>query len=91
MFICAFTRSRLGEQTHTLVPCWMPKPLPPRNQCACWFAPTHSLSGRFLCYFMFFFKLSFATLTKEGENVHYIIELGEKALLQMSIPLIHTT
>ena len=23
----------LGEPTHTLVPCWMPKPLPPRNQC----------------------------------------------------------
>ena len=29
----------LGEPTHTLVPCWMPKPLPPRNQCAGWFAP----------------------------------------------------
>ena len=21
----------LGEPTHTLVPCWTPKPLPPRN------------------------------------------------------------
>ena len=30
----------LGEPTHTLVPCWMPKPLPPRNQCTGWFAPT---------------------------------------------------
>ena len=30
----------LGESTHTLVPCWMPKPLPPRNQCTCCFAPT---------------------------------------------------
>ena len=28
-----------GEPTHTLVPCWMPKPLPPRNQCTGWFAP----------------------------------------------------
>ena len=23
----------LGEPTQRLVPCWMPKPLPPRNQC----------------------------------------------------------
>ena len=30
----------LGEPTHTLVPCWMPKPLPPRNQCTCCFAPS---------------------------------------------------
>ena len=29
----------LGKPTHTLVPCWMPKPLPPRNQCTGWFAP----------------------------------------------------
>ncbi len=29
----------LGEPTHTLVPCWMPKPLPPRNQCTGCFAP----------------------------------------------------
>ena len=28
-----------GEPTHTLIPCWMPRPLPPRNQCTCWFAP----------------------------------------------------
>ena len=27
----------LGEPNHTLVPCWMPKPLPPRNQCTGWF------------------------------------------------------
>ena len=31
----------LDEPTHTLVPYWMPKPLPPRNQCTGWFAPTH--------------------------------------------------
>jgi hypothetical protein len=29
----------LGEPTHILVPCWMSKPLPPRNQCMGWFAP----------------------------------------------------
>ena len=29
-----------SEPTHALVPCWMPKPLPPRNQCTGWFAPT---------------------------------------------------
>lgn len=29
----------LGEPTHTLVPCWMPEPLPPRNQCTSCFAP----------------------------------------------------
>ena len=23
----------LGEPTHILVPCWLPKPLPPRNEC----------------------------------------------------------
>lgn len=33
----------LGEPTHTLIPCGMPKPLPPRNQCTGWFAPA-------LCY-----------------------------------------
>jgi hypothetical protein len=35
----------LGEPTHTLVPCWMPKPLPPRNQYTCCFVPT--LQSRF--------------------------------------------
>ena len=28
-----FMTRDLGKPTHTLVPCWMPKPLPPRNQC----------------------------------------------------------
>ena len=28
-----------SEPTHTLVPCRMPKPLPPRNQCTGCFAP----------------------------------------------------
>ena len=27
-----------GAPTHTLIPCWMPKPLPPGNQCTGWFA-----------------------------------------------------
>ena len=35
----------LGKPTHTLVPCGMPKPLPPRNQCSGSFAPTHSKSS----------------------------------------------
>ena len=36
----------LGEPTHTLVPCWMPKPLPPRNQCKGWLAPApHKLQN----------------------------------------------
>ena len=29
----------LGEPTHTIVPCWMPKLLPPRNKCTDCFAP----------------------------------------------------
>ena len=29
----------LGEPTHTLVPCWMSNPLPPRNQCTGWLPP----------------------------------------------------
>ena len=31
----------LGEPTHTLVPCWMPKPLPRRNECTGCFAPLY--------------------------------------------------
>jgi hypothetical protein len=27
-----------AKPTQTLVPYWMPKPLPPRNQCTGWFA-----------------------------------------------------
>ena len=43
----------LGEPIHTLVPCWMPKPLPPRNKCTGCFAPAGyrvliSKSGDFL-------------------------------------------
>ena len=34
----------LGKPTRTLVSCWMPKPLPPRNQCTGWFAPTTPLA-----------------------------------------------
>ena len=29
----------LGKTTHTIIPCCMPKLLPPRNHCAGWFAP----------------------------------------------------
>ena len=32
----------LGEPTHILVSCWMPKPLPPRNQCTGCFTPTYT-------------------------------------------------
>jgi hypothetical protein len=32
----------LGEPTHTLIPCWMHKSLPQRNQCMGWFAPAPS-------------------------------------------------
>ena len=31
-------RAYLGKPTHTLGPCWTPKPLPPRNECTGWFA-----------------------------------------------------
>ena len=31
--------SDLDEPAHTLIPCWMPKPSPSRNQCTSWFAP----------------------------------------------------
>ena len=37
------SRWDLGEPTHTLVPCWMSKPLPSRNRCTGWFAPTLTL------------------------------------------------
>jgi hypothetical protein len=41
----------LGEPTHTIVSCWMPKPSTPRNQHTGWFAPTrvplYILSGRY--------------------------------------------
>ena len=30
----------LGEPIYTLVPCWMPKSLPPKNHCMSCFAPT---------------------------------------------------
>ena len=33
------SKNNLGKPTNTLVPCWMPKPLPPRNQCTGWFTP----------------------------------------------------
>jgi hypothetical protein len=33
-----------GEPTHTLVPYWMPSPLPLRNQCTGWFTPTNTTS-----------------------------------------------
>ena len=32
----------LGEPTHTHVPCWVPKPLPPRIECMGCLAPTIS-------------------------------------------------
>jgi hypothetical protein len=35
----------LGKPTYTLVPCWIPKPLPPRNQCMGWFVPTYNTLG----------------------------------------------
>ena len=35
----------LGKPNHTLVSCWMRKPLPPRNHCTCWFSPTYDLLG----------------------------------------------
>ena len=34
---CPQGKRDLGKPTHTLVPCCMPKPLPPRNQCTGWF------------------------------------------------------
>ena len=39
------TKGNLGKPTHTLLACWMPKPLPPRNQCTGWFAPTREGRG----------------------------------------------
>lgn len=30
---------------HILVPCWLPKPLSPRNQCSGWFAQTRIMRG----------------------------------------------
>ena len=30
----------LGKLTHTCVPCWVLKPLPPRNKCTGCFVPT---------------------------------------------------
>ena len=38
-----------GEPTHTLVPCWMPKSLSPKNHYTSWFIPayevTHFIGG----------------------------------------------
>ena len=34
----------LGEPTQTLVACWMPKPLPPRNQCTGRYTPAPLLA-----------------------------------------------
>ena len=39
LFLVECLNLYLGELTHTLVPCWTPKPLPLRNQCTSWFAP----------------------------------------------------
>ena len=38
----------LGKPTHRLVPCWIPKPSPPRNQCTGWFTP-NVLYGGVVC------------------------------------------
>ena len=40
----------LGEPTHTLVPCWMPKPLPTRNQCMGSFTPALNPSVHLFTY-----------------------------------------
>ena len=37
LFTTPYRLGDLGEPIHTLLPCWMPKPLPPRNQCTSWF------------------------------------------------------
>ena len=36
---CCYYYYNLGEPTHTLVSCWMPKTLSPRNKCTGWFTP----------------------------------------------------
>ena len=41
-YTLAYGVEDLGESTHTLVTCWIPKPLPPRNQCTGCFAPAWS-------------------------------------------------
>ena len=49
--------SDLGEPTHTLIPCWMTKSLPPRNECTSCFTPTgrkhacHSLEEKVNLHF----------------------------------------
>ena len=46
----------LGELTHTLVPCWIPKPLPPKNECTCCFAPASIfLHGEYLHHLITYF------------------------------------
>jgi hypothetical protein len=35
----------LGKPTYTLIPWWILKPLPPRNQCTGWFVPTYNTLG----------------------------------------------
>lgn len=42
--IMATTLHDLGKPNHTCVPCWMPKPLTPRNECIGCFAPTRNLT-----------------------------------------------
>ena len=38
---CGPNLKDLGEPTQTLVPCWMPKHLPSRNECTGCYAPTN--------------------------------------------------
>ena len=45
--------SYLGELTHTLISCWMPKPLSPRNQRAYWFAPAHFSWDIYITYHLY--------------------------------------
>ena len=37
-----------GRTNPYTIPCWMPKPLPPRNQCTGWFAPALTRALKFI-------------------------------------------
>ena len=46
--VCKSNWLDLGEPTHTLVSCRMPKPLPPRNHCTSCFAAANRLHADIL-------------------------------------------
>ena len=82
----------LGEPTHTLIPCWVRKPLPSRNESTGCFAPTDVWIGKerkkkkkkndlyqYLCHVVIGSLLHFTTVVGMNfpHEIRYIGNLGE--------------